>query len=211
MNTAARVTEFIRSAELLYADVRRGDLSAEDMARLAAPTARLTQLLIPNSHQKISEVLYVSDHGFRVNPSQHGADMFDKANNPVELKVSVATQSNKWTCHFNWPVPGKGKSVEQRRKLLLESIDTKTKGGYAILIVRNGRGDELGHYKLEHWLLRGYFERIVIGGSDKHLLSCQQCRKCHKFHRMDKYVTSQQQGSEKIDWAKVMAATKSQC
>ena len=180
---------------------------------LAVPVAKLTKLLILNSHQKLDEVIFAGENNLKVNPHQHGPDMFDTNNNPIELKVSVITQSNKNTAHFNWPVPQKGKSEADRRKALLESIINKTKNGSVIMIVKNGRSKEVTRFTLSHQFLYDYFTRVKIGTSDKHLMSAAQCNKCKQFHRFAKYQEASDtlKKGRKVDWNQVMSKTYAQC
>lgn len=181
---------------------------------LSPHLCRLTKILVPDAHQKMDEIIFAHDHNLILNTHQHGADMFDEKGNSVEHKGSVCTKANKYTAHFNWPVPA-GKTLEDRRKNLLKSIKEKCSGGYAILQVKNGIGTLLHEYSLSFYFLYNYFERITIGKSNKHMMASEQCRSCKKFHRLEKYQECsnklKKNPNATIDWDKIMETTKSQC
>jgi hypothetical protein len=214
-----RAKRLAKYAALIYDDLTLNNetesVSKDVVQLLAAPIGRLTKVLIPNSHQKLDEVIFASENNLTVNSHQHGADLFTAEGHPMELKISVATKSNGYTAQFNWPVPGKGSSAAERRKRLLASIANKTKGGFATLIIKNGLSRELGHYTLCYQFLHEYFTRITIGKSDKHLMVAKQCRKCKKYHRFEKYQAAStlvENGSPtQVKWDEVMAKTKEQC
>lgn len=174
-------------------------------------------ILIPppaDAHQKLDEIVFAYEHDLEVNKHQHGADMFDKQGNAVEHKGSVCTKANKYTAHFNWPIPA-GTDETDRRAKLLESITKKSAGGYAVLEIKNGLGVLLQEYRLSFLFLLGYFQRIKIGKSNKHMMASEQCRKCKKFHRLEKYQECSNQlkkdAKAKIDWDTILEKTKSQC
>lgn len=150
--------------------------------------------------------MYAADHGLRVNPHQHGADLLDPAGNHIELKVSICKGPVK-RCNFNWPVP-KGATEGERRAKLLNSIAEKVRGGKAILIVRNGIGAELVKYELSSTFLMQYFARITLGTCGNHNMGCVYCVACKTFHRLDKFQAASNAGAmDEQAWARVMGKT----
>lgn len=155
--------------------------------------------------------MYASDHKLEVNPEQFGADLIDANNNHHELKVSICKHP-KYSCNFNWHIP-KAATDDERRQKLLTSIKQKTKGGAAVLVVRNGKGLEMVRYKLCESFLLGYFERIKLGKCNNHNMGCSYCSKCETFHRLDRMQlmsTMLEKSSELTEeaWDAVFAPTK---
>ena len=108
-----------------------------------------------------------------------------------------------------------GNTLDERRTKLLASIREKSKGGYAILEIKNGRGALLQAYKLSHLFLMNYFQRVKIGKSNKHMMASEQCRQCKKFHRIEKYQqcsdTLAENPKANIYWKVILKPTESQC
>jgi hypothetical protein len=209
----------IKYANLVYQDLTAtGSVTDEAptpdiVSQLALPIARLTKLLIANSHQKLDEVIFAAENNLTVSPHQHGTDLFDEQKTPIELKVSVVTRSNKHTAHFNWNIPGKGTVAIARRHLLLENLKQKIEHGKAILLIKSGNARQVAKFTLSYAFLKEYFTRIAIGTSDKHLMSAAQCRKCHLYHRFVKYqeASDAMEKGGKVDWIKILSVTRSQC
>lgn len=174
------------------------NVSDEIVQILQAPLCLLTKLIVPNVHQKVNEIIYISqqmktEDTLLLNQQQHGADitLLSKKTGcsaSIEHKRSIC-KSKTGRCNFNWPLPSRNLPTDERRKKLLQSIRNKTGGkeGHAILEVVNGLGKPLASYKLSGDFLLGYFSRIALGKCDNHNLGCSRCKKCEDFHRLKKF------------------------
>jgi hypothetical protein len=213
------IASLIKYAHLVYQDLTATGSAtdeappAEIVKQLALPIARLTKLLIANSHQKLDEVIFAAENNLTVSPHQHGTDLYDEKKMPIELKVSVVTRANKHTAHFNWLIPGKGQAVSARRLLLLENLKQKIEHGKAILLIKSGNARQVAKFTLSYAFLKEYFTRIAIGTSDKHLMSAAQCRKCKEYHRFKKYqeASDAMEKGLHVDWDIILRVTRSQC
>lgn len=168
-------------------------------------------------HQKISEIIYASENPeLTVSAHQHGADLKDRENGSCyEYKQSLC-KGRGGAVNFNWPVPGAGQPEAERRKLLLESVQAKVKGGGAILHVKNARRKELAKVVLSEEFIMGYFARIKLGKTGNHNMSCHRCVDCGKFHRLEKYERYDEKLTDEgeltdEDWTEIMATNISRC
>jgi hypothetical protein len=181
---------------------------------LAAPLARLTKMIIPNVHQKIDEIVYADEQcgKLRVSREQHGHDLSDEQGGHFELKVSVCSKRGG-RCNFNWPVPKADGTIAGRRAKLVESVKEKTRGGHAVLQVKDGLQRKIAEYKLTEPFLVAYFERLPLGKADKHNMACEQCHTCGGFHRMDKLqAASDAMAARKaVEWRSFFNTMPSQC
>jgi hypothetical protein len=163
-----------------------------DLVKKLVPMAVLLKIAMPDVQQKLNEFIFAAENpNLTVNKHQHGADLKDKRDNSsVEHKVSVVTKT-KPRCNFNWPIP-KGATEQERRANLLESIRTKTKGGKAVLQVKNGLDTELTSFHFQCEFLMEYFSRITLGESNNHNMGCTRCGDCGDFHRLRALADLQQ-------------------
>lgn len=157
--------------------------------------------------------MYADDHkDLEVQKNQHGADLKDKDGKATELKVSVCTVAKK-TCNFNWPVP-KDANPTTRRKKLLESIKTKTKGGGAIFLIKDSMARLIGKYTFSEGFLCSYFARLPLPGCNTHNMGCKRCDSCKSFHRLDKLKKASDvfdKDPESVNWKDVFAPIASNC
>ena len=185
-----------------------GALDAATVAILAAPLARLTRIIIPHAHQKLDEIVYAADHALTVSAKPHGHDLED-AGAHVELKVSVCPMSSaRRRCHFNWPIPV-GVTDAERRAKLVASVRDKTRGGYAVLQVRDGLQRVTHEYRLSEAFLVGYFERVPLGKCANHNMGATECRVCKQFHRLLALHEASRDGV--TDWTFLQKPVPSQC
>lgn len=95
---------------------------------LSVDLCKVTKKVIPNVQRKIDEIIEADNRdGMEVNKEEHGADLKDLYGNLFELKVSTCAKKKGYECNFIWPVPA-GKTIDERRCLLLEKVKQKTGG-----------------------------------------------------------------------------------
>jgi len=156
-------------------------------SELKYPLSLTLKFLVPDIHQKINEIIYSHERNLSVLSQQHGADLQDVDGNCHEHKTSIWKKGGK--CNFNWPIPPRKKDDiddEKRRKKLIESVKSKTKGGTAIFEIKDYHQNLLYSFVFRHAFIVEYFNRVPLGGSNVYNFGCDRCRYCNKFHRLER-------------------------
>ena len=200
----------------------QGELAVASMyAVIAGPLCKLTKTIEPNAGKKIDEIIYAYEHknqNITVNDKQHGADFIEQNGGHTELKASTCKKKkNGVRANFCWPLP-KGKTEEERRTKLLDSVKEKTEGGMWIAVATDGVQRTLQEYKISHEFLMAYFTRVKFKNCNVHNMGCTQCKTCKHFHRllkMQQYSDMMQKDKLKDlteeQWTHVFEKTKSDC
>lgn len=194
---------------LVIADVEK--LPADDrgpyIETLSVLLCRLVKLLVPNSHQKLDEILLADELHLQVNPHPNGADLLDTEGNALEVKTSVLGKDGR--CNFNWGLPRapkktpKDQYVTVRRARLLESIRTKTKGRGALLVIKDCHAVTVKRVELSHAFLMHYFALVPLDSytTTNHNMGCTRCKQCGGFHRLEKLERASKNMDSVKDWA----------
>lgn len=195
-----------------------GRIATADLLRVAV--CRLTQLFVPNAHQKLGEIVYAADHPeYTVSDETTGADLVSvDGTRAREHKVS---KISKGRCNFNWNLPGdKSMSDDTRRPLVLRNVANKVYDGDVALVVTSRSGATLREFTMSGRFVMEYFARLPLAGvSTKHNMGCTQCRVCSAFHRLVKLEDASRTLSEmapdttlsRAQWAAVFKPTASDC
>jgi hypothetical protein len=160
---------------------------------------KLTNIAVPEAPRKMGEIIFVHEENAKiaseekmlaVYQTEKGADIFYRSSGAkIEHKQSRVKKSNNYKCNINWPFP-KHPDVEERRKLMLETVKEKTEGGEAILQMRSAtEGDVLfNEYRLSHAFLMAYFEDLspsCFPTTSNMNWGCARCKTCLKYHRLE--------------------------
>lgn len=170
-------------------------IETQNLVSLKYELCNIIKLFVSSPYQKIDEFI---EHQKRlqldpksnviVSNETHGADFIDTVTGgSEEIKTStVLKKNNSYRCNINWCIPA-SKVLEERRNLLLKSINNKTLEKGATFIMNNHAGIEIKRYHFSPMFLIEYFKRIPIKESTKNYnFGCKQCQTCKSFHRLDK-------------------------
>ena len=173
-------------------DKEREVLLDEIRKELQYELCKLTLLAVPEATTKMAEIVYAVEKKHRVSEKRNGADLITEDGSKLEHKLSKTIQSTGYKCNVNIPFP-KGKTIEERRKKMLESIEEKTggpSGGMVIEIVAKSTGRTLNEYFLSNLFLISYFKDLKEGSFPGDSVStvnwgCTRCVKCESYHRLN--------------------------
>jgi hypothetical protein len=215
---AAQLTAFYAA---IQSNAKTDDLVIPESIRsvLLAPMCRVARLLLPDSVQKMDEVIYADEMGLAMNEALHGHDLLHPETGAhIELKTSVCKRKQRRHANFLWPIPGKVDAADRREKLVA-SVKEKCKGGYAIFQIKDGLGRRVKSYQLSEAFLSGYFTHVTLGKSASHNMGCEQCRVCGEFHRLMYFEHASKLMDEAVEngqvlelaWDEILAVRASQC
>lgn len=173
-------------------DKEREALLDEIRKELQYELCKLTLLAVPEATTKMAEIVYAEEKKHKVSEKRNGADLITEDGSKLEHKLSKTVRTTGYKCNVNIPFP-KAKTIVERRKKMLESIEEKTEGpsgGMVIEIVTKSTGRTLNEYFLSNLFLTSYFEDLEdhnFPGDSVSTINwgCKRCVKCESYHKLN--------------------------
>jgi arsenate reductase-like glutaredoxin family protein len=212
------------SLQTLDEDKLNEIMKQQDLISLKYELCNTIKLFVSSPYQKIDEFI---EHQQRlqldpksnviVSDATHGADFIDTVTGgKEEIKTStILKKNNSYRCNINWNIPA-SKILDERRDLLIKSINKKTIENGATFIIKNHASVEIKRYHFSNMFLIEYFKRIPIKESTKtYNFGCRQCQTCKSFHRLDKLKHFEdnilKNNPTKEQWDTLLSKTDSKC
>lgn len=155
---------------------------------LRPPLCKVTLRVFPEAMTKMNEVVSAEEKNLKVRMVLHGHDLEDADGRRYEQKTSkvkiTSKDGKRGQCNFHWNVP----TGDDRRQLLIDSIDEKAKDGTAIFEVRNHMGHILASYVFTAAFMKEYFAVVPISEEATTInmgsTFCFACKTCPKLERL---------------------------